>query len=285
MPVQLSYPGVYIQEIPSGSRTLTGVATAITAFVGRASRGPVDEPVPISSFAEFERIFGGFWRDSGLGPAVSDYYLNGGSTGIVVRLAGGATDATLDVGGLPLKASGPGSWGNALQVEVTYPAAADADAIAAAQGVAPGDLFHMTVREGPRESPRLTEDFFNVTVSEGPRRVDLVMQASQLADVDGALPTARPAATAPETPYVVADAARGGDGAPLTAADYDDPNSPFEADKRACSPSSRPTCSRCCACRPRTQPATCRRICGRPRSGSAMTAGPSCWSTRGAQTH
>ena len=114
MPVQLSYPGVYIQEIPSGSRTLTGVATAITAFVGRASRGPVDEPVSIGSFAEFERIFGGLWRNSGLGYAVSDYYLNGGSSAIVVRLGGGATYATLDVGGLPLKASGPGSWGNAL---------------------------------------------------------------------------------------------------------------------------------------------------------------------------
>src|SRR5712691_2747718 len=119
-----------------------------------------------------------------------------------------------------------------LEVEVTYPADADAKAVADAQDVAPGDLFHMTVREGSRESPRLTEDFFNVTVSEGPRRVDLVLQASQLADIDGALPAARPAATAPETPYVVADAARGGDGAPLTAADYDDPSSPFEADKK-----------------------------------------------------
>ena len=70
MPVTLSHPGVYIQEIPSGSRTITGVATSVAAFVGRALRGPVDAPVEISSNADFERIFGGLWRDSGLGYAV-----------------------------------------------------------------------------------------------------------------------------------------------------------------------------------------------------------------------
>ena len=37
--VQVSYPGVYIQEIPSGVRTITGVATSITAFIGRALSG------------------------------------------------------------------------------------------------------------------------------------------------------------------------------------------------------------------------------------------------------
>lgn len=42
MPVTLSYPGVYIEEVPSGVRTITGVATSITAFIGRALRGPVD---------------------------------------------------------------------------------------------------------------------------------------------------------------------------------------------------------------------------------------------------
>lgn len=44
MPAQLTYPGVYIEEVPSGVRTITGVATSITAFVGRAARGPVNDP-------------------------------------------------------------------------------------------------------------------------------------------------------------------------------------------------------------------------------------------------
>ena len=42
MPVLTTYPGVYIEEIPSGVHTITGVATSITAFVGRALRGPTD---------------------------------------------------------------------------------------------------------------------------------------------------------------------------------------------------------------------------------------------------
>ncbi len=45
MPVTLSYPGVYIEEVPSGVRAIAGVATSIAAFIGRAPRGPVDEPV------------------------------------------------------------------------------------------------------------------------------------------------------------------------------------------------------------------------------------------------
>ncbi len=86
MPAALTYPGVYIEEIPSGVRTITGVATSITAFVGRARRGPVNEAVTINSFGDFERIFGGLWVDSPLGFAVRDFYLNGGSQAVIVRL-------------------------------------------------------------------------------------------------------------------------------------------------------------------------------------------------------
>ena len=61
MPATLSYPGVYIEEVPSGVRTLTGVATSVTAFVGRARRGPTDDddsaPVRVFNFGEFERVF------------------------------------------------------------------------------------------------------------------------------------------------------------------------------------------------------------------------------------
>ncbi len=49
MPVTPPYPGVYIEAIPSGRRAITGGATLITAFVGRARRGPVDQAVTINS--------------------------------------------------------------------------------------------------------------------------------------------------------------------------------------------------------------------------------------------
>jgi uncharacterized protein len=86
MPIAPTYPGVYIEEIPSGVRTITGVATSIAAFVGRAKRGKVNEPVTINSFSDFERNFGGLWSDSALGYAVRDFFANGGSQAIVVRL-------------------------------------------------------------------------------------------------------------------------------------------------------------------------------------------------------
>jgi phage tail sheath protein FI len=64
MPIIPTYPGVYIEEVPSGFRTITGVATSITVFIGHPLRGPVDEPVTIFSFGNFERQFGGLWVDS-----------------------------------------------------------------------------------------------------------------------------------------------------------------------------------------------------------------------------
>ena len=86
MPVAATYPGVYIEEIPSGVRTITGVATSITAFIGKALRGPTDQPITITSFGDFERIFGGLNRDIMLSYAVRDFFLNGGSQAVIVRL-------------------------------------------------------------------------------------------------------------------------------------------------------------------------------------------------------
>src|SRR4028119_1906103 len=107
MPTPLTYPGVYIEEIPSGVRTITGVATSITAFVGRTQRGPVDEPITINSFSDFERMFGGLWAESTLSYAVRDFYLNGGSQAIIVRLYATEADnndkSMLKVAGLTLQ--------------------------------------------------------------------------------------------------------------------------------------------------------------------------------------
>jgi len=100
MPAALSYPGVYVEELPSGVRTITGVATSVAAFIGRARRGPVDEAVDITGFGDFERIFGGLWEHSTMGFAVRDFFLNGGARAVIVRLfndgAGGAVDDAID---------------------------------------------------------------------------------------------------------------------------------------------------------------------------------------------
>ena len=93
MPATLTFPGVYIEEISSGVHTITGVATSITAFVGRAQRGPENDPITINSFADFERNFGGLSLISPMSFAVRDFYLNGGSQAVIVRVQNGAATA------------------------------------------------------------------------------------------------------------------------------------------------------------------------------------------------
>ena len=97
MPVAPTYPGVYIEEIPSGVHTITGVSTSITAFVGYTLRGTVNDPVHIFSFADFERAFGGLDAASPLSHCVKHFFQNGGTEGYVVRVAQGARAATVSV--------------------------------------------------------------------------------------------------------------------------------------------------------------------------------------------
>lgn len=85
MPAVLTYPGVYIEEVPSGVRTISGVATSIAAFVGRTKLGPDNQPVVINSWADYERRFGGLWEESPLSVAVRDFFQNGGGQAVIVR--------------------------------------------------------------------------------------------------------------------------------------------------------------------------------------------------------
>lgn len=82
-------PGIYLEEIPSAVRTITGVPTSVTAFVGTARRGKYHLPTTVRNFAEFERLFGGLWLRSFLGFAVRDFFLNGGTEALIIRVGRG----------------------------------------------------------------------------------------------------------------------------------------------------------------------------------------------------
>src|SRR5690349_6168127 len=90
-------PGVYIEEIPSGVRPIVGVATSITAFVGTAPRGPVDQAIRVDSFGDYARIFGGLDAASPLSFAVRQFFDNGGRTALVVRVVRNASPRTIDL--------------------------------------------------------------------------------------------------------------------------------------------------------------------------------------------
>src|ERR1035437_7839410 len=87
MPSNPTFPGVYIEEVPNDARTITGVTTSVTAFVGHASHGPLNQAIHLLSFADLERHFGGLDAKSELSYAVRQFFLNGGTEAWVVRLA------------------------------------------------------------------------------------------------------------------------------------------------------------------------------------------------------
>jgi phage tail sheath protein FI len=95
--VQVSYPGVYIQEVPSGSRTITGVATSVTAFVGMAKRGPMDTPTTILGFTDYTRIFGDDISQGEMTDQVRQFFLNGGTTAIIMRIAQDDAQASVTI--------------------------------------------------------------------------------------------------------------------------------------------------------------------------------------------
>jgi len=239
MPATLTYPGVYIEEIPSGVRAITGVATSITAFVGRALRGPTDgdEDSPftvVNSYGDFERTFGGLWLGSALGFAVRDFFLNGGSQALIVRCyrpdGANAERATMTIDGLDLEAASPGAWGNQLRVRI------DHDTRDLLPNEVANSLFNLSVKDVGVDT---IEIFRNVSVTAGhPRRVDTVLtnesQLLRATTVPNTRPNAHAAIGAGENPdpfsddfsaryTVVAAADQGSDGLALRRNEVSDP--------------------------------------------------------------
>jgi hypothetical protein len=200
MPITPTYPGVYIEELPSGVRTIAGVSTSVTAFIGRARRGPCDKATVINGFADFERIFGRLWTASPMSYAVQQFFLNGGAQAVIVRAHNGATAATLQLSNMTLQAASEGLWGRDLKATVDHSTADPADT----------NLFNLTVEDKSGAAPEM---FRNLSVNPAsPRFVTSVLRdESTRVRVSGAVPTARPTAA-----VVSADAASGGDGSAVT---------------------------------------------------------------------
>jgi uncharacterized protein len=194
VPTYLS-PGVYMEEVSSGSKPIEGVGTAVAAFVGFAEAGPVNTPILVTNWTQFVGNFGGFMEGSYLAHAVYAYFLNGGGVAYVVRI--GADDSNGDAelpaaqGDLPaaegdkapftVKAIEGGSAGDSITVEV-------ADASEPSD-----DNFKLVVK-----SPGKPDEVFdNVTTGRGANnvvtRVKAESQLITVQEVRGA--SAKPART------------------------------------------------------------------------------------------
>jgi hypothetical protein len=224
MPAALTYPGVYIQEVSSGVRTIVGVATSITAFIGRARRGPTDRPVRVQTFADFDRHFGGLWEPSLLGYAVNHFFANGGGDAVIVRVHNGAAAATLVLGGYTFVAASEGDWGENLRLRI------DHDTRPLRAGEPAGSLFNLSVRDMATGE---VERHLNVsTQTTHARYVQRVLALeSRLVRLPGPVPALAPAPDAPLPPgtdpfgaaFSNGFAADGDDGADIGEAQIVDP--------------------------------------------------------------
>jgi len=127
MPVAVSYPGVYVQEVPSGVRTIVGVSTSIGMFIGRAVSGRMNWPVQCLSNEDFVRAFGSGDAGGDMMRAVKLFFTNGGSTCYAMRIAQGATAASVmlrndsnanDV--LQVRSLSEGLFGDDIRLAVSY---------------------------------------------------------------------------------------------------------------------------------------------------------------------
>jgi len=189
MPSYLS-PGVYMEEVSSGSKPIEGVGTAIAAFVGFTERGPLNEPVLVTNWTQFTKSFGDFTDGCYLPHAVYGYFLNGGGSAYVVRVGGGVAAANGDGtapeaavaskaaaeltggGGKPaftVRAVADGQAGNDITVEI-------ADASEGGE-----DTFKLIVRK----AGKVEETFDNVTTRRGAANaLTVVRQQSKLITIE-----------------------------------------------------------------------------------------------------
>jgi len=201
-------------------RVIARAATNIAAFVGRALKGPVNEPVPIRNFADYTRVFGGLWQPSTLSYAVEQFFENGGRCAVIVRVVNGARPPTLTLptagGKLVLRGVGAGSR-EFLRASVDYDAIESRD----------HDRFNLVVQRVRTAGSELIDDqeiFRRLSITPGADRfVADALLDSRLVRVQGSVPSDRPTRTPPAASGAVIGYTPsnpdGDDGGPIS--DYD----------------------------------------------------------------
>jgi len=132
MPEYLS-PGVYVEEVDTGNKPIEGVATSTAGFLGIAERGPADWPRLVTSFSEYQRLFGRYVTEGNadryLARGVEGFFQNGGKRCFIQRVVsrgGTGAPSTRAITGMSVTAIGPGTWGDRVAVKVSDPGNTDA---------------------------------------------------------------------------------------------------------------------------------------------------------------
>jgi phage tail sheath protein FI len=212
--------GVELSQHSRDTHAIARVPTGVTAFVGRTLKGPVSQPLTVTSFAEYQQHFGGLWQPSTLSYAVEQFFENGGREARIVRVANGTRPPTITLpagaGALRLVAQNPGSR-EYLRASVDY------DALTPAEH----ERFNLVVQRVRTAGSELVEDqeiYRRISVTPGSGRfVGDVLLQSRLVRMLGEAPAQRPNRSAGgpggvAVGYTLSNP-DGDDGAPLT--DYD----------------------------------------------------------------
>jgi uncharacterized protein len=205
MPITPTYPGVYIEELPSPVRTIVGVGTSTAAFIGPAIKGPF-EATKINSFGEYEDIFGGLWKKSNMSYAVYQYFINGGTEAIIVRVVprdpdhptNDAKPGRFETGATTLKfvAANPGLWAKDFKIRV------DDDIDKTKDDPSSPHLFNLEVIEIVNGQEVVRERYINVSSKKDNIRFiyTILKEESDLVFVDGnedSVPTGVPPMASP----------------------------------------------------------------------------------------
>ena len=212
--------GIEVAEHSGADHAIDRVPTGVAAFCGRTLKGPVNRPIPVTSFAEYTQHFGGLWQPSTLSYAVEQFFENGGKEAYIVRVVNGARAPTLTLPAgksqLKLIAVNPGSR-EFLRASVDYDGIGDNEQ----------DRFNLVLQRVRAAGSELIEEqeiFRRLSVlPETGRSVATILTDSRLARVLDEVPPQRPDRSVrnPGSPIVgyVNSNADGDDGGPLT--DYD----------------------------------------------------------------
>jgi hypothetical protein len=103
VPVQVSYPGVYVNIVATPQPPTGGASTSIGAFLGRAPMGLVGEAVPVLDFADYTRKYGGLNKDSAISYQANAFFSNGGEQAVIVRLYKKPLTTTIEISDTPTK--------------------------------------------------------------------------------------------------------------------------------------------------------------------------------------
>lgn len=184
-----SLASIQFAATSSAEQPIARASAQLTAFVGRTLRGPLNQPIVVRSFADFQQHFGGLWQPSPLSYAVEHFFEQGGRQAVIVRVANAAAPATLSLKcgreTLRLEARAPGTR-EFLRASIDYDHVESGDEQSF-------NLVIQRVRSPGSERVEEQETFRSLSVDpQSPRYITSVLLESDLMRVRGSVPLVRP---------------------------------------------------------------------------------------------